>query len=351
MDRSALCVDFFPYEEGIIDTIAQMLLPNSSGYEGITGIYAELYNLNIYAAPSGFFKSHVDTPRSSAQFGSLVVSLPCYHTGGQLVVQHAGNSQTFDWGSDGQESFKPCIKWAAFYSDCEHEVLEVTNGHRITLTYNLYHSPGVGNMTDYSEALEMTSIPLFHHVQDMLKKSDFMPDGGQLDIYYQHYYAHTHCNNAEAFLAILKGSDMAVYTVFKALNLNLEVRAILDITTDEFQNYLDTEEALPQEHKPDYLYEDTPWPPLFRTHSVVGELGGRWCCDVVVEEHEMDKFVQFWSDDYRMVEWVNEPQCLEIDMYHATYGNQPGIRYMYSHAAILVAVPPASERGVLGSTE
>jgi hypothetical protein len=30
----------------------------------------------IYAAPSGFFKPHVDTPRSPLQFGSLVVSLP-----------------------------------------------------------------------------------------------------------------------------------------------------------------------------------------------------------------------------------------------------------------------------------
>jgi len=31
-----------------------------------------------------------------------------------------------------------CVSWAAFYSDVEHEVLEVANGHRITLTYNLY---------------------------------------------------------------------------------------------------------------------------------------------------------------------------------------------------------------------
>ena len=27
------------------------------------------------------------------------------------------------------------IKWAAFYSDVEHEILPVTEGHRVTLTY------------------------------------------------------------------------------------------------------------------------------------------------------------------------------------------------------------------------
>lgn len=34
--------------------------------------------IQVYGAPSGFFKAHVDTPRSDLQFGSLVVSLPCY---------------------------------------------------------------------------------------------------------------------------------------------------------------------------------------------------------------------------------------------------------------------------------
>lgn len=40
---------------------------------------------------------------------------------------------TFDWGNNTQS-----IQFAAFYSDVEHEVLEVHSGHRVTLTYNLY---------------------------------------------------------------------------------------------------------------------------------------------------------------------------------------------------------------------
>jgi hypothetical protein len=40
-----------------------------------------LYKLNVYSAPSGFFKAHVDTPRGETQYGSLVVSLPVDHEG------------------------------------------------------------------------------------------------------------------------------------------------------------------------------------------------------------------------------------------------------------------------------
>jgi hypothetical protein len=100
MDRSAFSHDFCPYEVGIIDTIAQVLLPNTKEGNLTNGVRAERYKLNvrlcshaqddekftpltapqIYSAPSGFFKSHVDTPRS--EFGSLVVALPCRHEGG-----------------------------------------------------------------------------------------------------------------------------------------------------------------------------------------------------------------------------------------------------------------------------
>lgn len=91
--------------------------------------------LQVYSSPSGKFKAHVDTPRSKHQVGSLVVCLPSVHEGGQLVLRHEGRDIVFDWSG---EKGRNAIQWAAFYSDCEHEVLEVTAGHRLTLTYNLY---------------------------------------------------------------------------------------------------------------------------------------------------------------------------------------------------------------------
>jgi hypothetical protein len=72
-------------------------------------------------------------------------------------VRHAQHSHTFDWGTNANGANESAIQWAAFYSDCEHEVLEVTQGYRITLTYNLYHAPGVGDLAGNSAALDMTS--------------------------------------------------------------------------------------------------------------------------------------------------------------------------------------------------
>jgi len=75
--------DFCPYKAGIVDVIAQLLVPEITGEAGgrggkgrARGVEAELYMLNIYSGPGGFFRPHVDTPRRGEQFGSLVVCLP-----------------------------------------------------------------------------------------------------------------------------------------------------------------------------------------------------------------------------------------------------------------------------------
>ncbi|KAK7967052.1 uncharacterized protein PG986_001329 [Apiospora aurea] len=127
MTPTAFCTTFDPYSAGIIDTVAQVLLP--SVYDSTThrGVRAELYKLNVYSAPSGKFKPHVDTPRSRGQFGSLVVCLPVEHEGGQLKVRHEGQETTFDWSTTHNNKDDPShhavAHWAAFYSDCEHEVI------------------------------------------------------------------------------------------------------------------------------------------------------------------------------------------------------------------------------------
>ena len=69
-------------------------------------VRAELYKLNIYSGPGGHFKSHVDTPRSSEMFGSLVVCLPTQFTGGELVTRHKGKEIRFDWSYTPQSPMK-----------------------------------------------------------------------------------------------------------------------------------------------------------------------------------------------------------------------------------------------------
>lgn len=101
---------------------------NTQSAEMSLGIRAELYKLNIYSGPSGKFKAHADTPRSETQIGSLVVCLPSEFEGSVLSVSHQTNLVKFDWSASSSTSQTPSIQWAAFYSDCSHEVQEVIAG-------------------------------------------------------------------------------------------------------------------------------------------------------------------------------------------------------------------------------
>ena len=82
-------------------------------------------------------------------------------------MRHAGKSMLFDWSTtanikDGKAIVDdaPMLKWAAFYSDCEHEVHEVTAGYRLTLTYNLYVSGSAGSLAGQPTALDPVDVIL-----------------------------------------------------------------------------------------------------------------------------------------------------------------------------------------------
>ncbi|PVH99885.1 hypothetical protein DM02DRAFT_628995 [Periconia macrospinosa] len=322
LDESAFSVSLCPYKLGIIDTIAQMLLPNAGGGIRTKGVKAELYKLNVYAAPSGFFKSHVDTPRSKTQFGSLVVSLPCYHEGGQLHVRHAGHFTKFDWGTASQVNTKPSVHWAAFYSDCEHEVREVTKGHRVTLTYNLYYALGSGDLAGNSPEMDATSLPLYRKIKFTLSVLTFMPEGGYLGVHCNHAYAHSTDEGVMSLPSVLKGSDMAVYSVFRALGLKIYMRAALEYDREQFY--------------------DSDEPDLLRELE-----GGVTVTDCGDDENEdylsvLEEWNGYWTD----VHWLNDPidANLNTGMVHLTYGNQSGVGWIYTSAALIVEVPAASER-------
>lgn len=133
--------------------------------------------LQLYSGPSGKFKPHLDTPRSPDQFGSLVVCLPLEHRGGALEVRHKGNTVSFDWSSSKSNPERPSISWAAFYSDCEHEVLEVTEGHRLTLTYNLFCVRGNGQLGGNCPWLDPTHLPLYKTIRTLVQDNEGWPNG------------------------------------------------------------------------------------------------------------------------------------------------------------------------------
>lgn len=105
-----------------------------------TQITAELYKLLVYET-GGFFINHRDTEKTNGMFATLIISLPSNYTGGELRVEHAGESVSIDLQNDDPS----LLSYAAFYADCVHEVLPVTSGCRLVLVYNLCRQ-GMGEL-------------------------------------------------------------------------------------------------------------------------------------------------------------------------------------------------------------
>lgn len=129
--------------------------------------------LQVYSGPSRLFQEHVDTPRSESQIGSLVVCLPSRFQGGSLFVRHGGKHVDFDWSQYSETT----IQWAALYSDCDHAILTVTEGYRITLTYNLYVIDPMGGSIPPNLIVDPGTLSLYERLQGILGNSEFMRMG------------------------------------------------------------------------------------------------------------------------------------------------------------------------------
>jgi 2OG-Fe(II) oxygenase superfamily len=108
----------------VLATVKEELgLPNTAR------LTADLHSLLVYE-PDQFFLPHQDSEKSDDMIGTLVVTLPSNYTGGELVVWHNDERKAY-------RGSKTALSLVAFYADCRHEVLKVTSGYRIALTYNL----------------------------------------------------------------------------------------------------------------------------------------------------------------------------------------------------------------------
>ena len=154
----------------------------------------------------------------------------------------------FDWSSLDPRS----ITWAAFFSDCEHEVLEVTSGHRVTLTYNLFISSSPSGVISGalgkqpSMISDPTTSPLYNKIKTILEDSTFMekglqclfssvypaanhnPAGGYMGFHCNHEYAHTSDGLKGSLPYVLKGVDAVIFVTFWHLGFGVNVQPVLD---------------------------------------------------------------------------------------------------------------------------
>src|SRR5271154_2884463 len=99
-------------------------------------ISASLYKLLLYKSGC-FFKPHRDAEREAGMFATLVVQLPSKYSGGELIVTHENKIKKIDLSSAVNPENEFATTFSAFYCDCKHEVLPVTDGVRVCLIYNL----------------------------------------------------------------------------------------------------------------------------------------------------------------------------------------------------------------------
>jgi 2OG-Fe(II) oxygenase superfamily len=99
------------------------------GLPPTTTLRAGLHAMLVYGKGQ-FFLPHQDSEKDDAMVDTLVVSLPSAQTGGELVVEHGGESVTYRMS-------KEELSFVGFYADCRHQVKPVKSGYRVTLTFNL----------------------------------------------------------------------------------------------------------------------------------------------------------------------------------------------------------------------
>ena len=219
LDPNRFLTSFHPCGTKLLGELQNIMMPDMCSSKHVR---ADLYKLNIYSGPGGHFKAHVDTPRSSEMFGSLVVCLPTQFTGGELVTHHKGQEIRFDWSSTPQCPMQK-VSWAAFFSDVEHEVLPVTKGHRFTLTYNLYC---VNKLQGLPYTVTVIPSPFYCELRAAVSNPHFMRDGGILGFCCQHQYIFTELNSSDDLPCLLKGADSIVYMAGKALGLSVRVKPV-----------------------------------------------------------------------------------------------------------------------------
>ena len=168
-------------------------------------VAVELYKLLVYDRGS-FFVGHRDTEKAPG-IATLVIVLPSISAGGDLVVPQKGREARLDLRCPEPSE----AAFAAFYADCAHEVLPVTEGCRLTLVYNLVRRGGgaLPEPPDYHG--EENRIAALLQSWGAGKKSR---DGDAPDkLIYLLEHAYT---PAELGFATLKGPDAAAATVFAA---------------------------------------------------------------------------------------------------------------------------------------
>ena len=339
-----------------------------------------------------FFKAHVDTPRSELMFGSLVIVFPTPHQGGALKLRAPGGEEgeTMEWTFDScallAEQQQPSIAYVAFFSDVEHEVMPVTSGHRVTITYNLYYAvdssdsePSALSVPKQISTNEQSFRDALHAI---LQDPSFLPDGGNLMFGLRHQYPLATAaqsaryvrgrkreevrararESARASLRALEGhlkaTDGVMLRALRARGLDATLKVLYEARWSQWtrdMGYMMADGVLPLPQLSEMIEESA--------LDYLREEGGEVVQDAVVlrERAEAeaagmtDDRSWYYDSDATPVYWVTDPPAVRsgkgFEKTIQTYGNEPALDVVYWRIWIFARVGPAGHRETVQAAE
>lgn len=321
----AFCFDV--PESDLITIICDNLL---RGRQVNSDIQLEKYKLNVYGKDS-FFKPHKDTPRGNNMFGSLVLMLPTRHEGGALVLRDGDKEWTFDSAKEMQEHDGPCLAYAAFYGDVDHEVLPVIAGYRVTITYNLYFGR-TARLSSRDPTQDIRHDNLKGAFQTLLSDPSFLPKGGYLGFGLGRQYPLDWNSDLRDLEQYLKGDDAALMEVCNELSLDASLRLYVD---NEYSDNVDI------------LCKNVPDLGCEEIEDLEYHLcGSNGALRVQARELHPDEDYRYWDTKPDIVIHWATPVTVFGDILgpYAHYGNEASISYVYGCVCLIVAIGPYDSR-------
>ena len=264
--------------------------------------------------------------------GSLVIVFPTLHQGGDLVLRHKNREWTFNANSLMALRPHPSLAYVAFYSDIDHEVLKVTGGHRVTLTYNLYSTPSI--TTPLTITPDPNASDSFHTTfRNLLKSPEFLPDGGILGFGLVHLYPVTFKTTLEELVQYLKGEDAHVYRACREFQLKPTLRMIYDDDRSELTDGVMMDTIVEEQPYYDCSYDGS----VTYVSNLIDELGG-----VPVNKTNTTFAERSGEDEITWISPFSERNQLKDAT--VTLGNEVSVDYIYCSPCLIAHVAPAIDR-------
>lgn len=70
------------------------------------------------------------------------------------------------------------VQWAAFYSDCDHQIQHITGGCQAILVYRLYVTEPIGSAIIHEDPIiDPQSLPLYNYTRGLVTNPAFFKKG------------------------------------------------------------------------------------------------------------------------------------------------------------------------------